>query len=447
MPYAPGVTYRAGDYFASVGPRIADNIQTWKQNREERDQSIATAEMLGRYLGEDPQAMEMFGDKLAQIPSMSTGAAKGVIGGVTNYLAQKRFGEEQKARTDQLALTKTYYQALEKAATDEAALKERDLSLKEGAAARVAKFNQLLGQELNPPLMFQSAAGPGPRTQDAVMRAAQASGILGTAEGTNFLNAMATYGAQEGSLPLGEVLSLPGGGRLIGKGRKNAPEYEKPTEVQGLNFGEIQETPEGTIIGLGLKNAPKFVSKAEKEKMSPLEQSLTIYSPVYSHQLDEAENLVKKHGAGWTLDAEARASFQQLPALLAASYAKVTDPTGVVREADIDIFRKQLFPHGLTTRPEITKAAIANLKKDFSRRMHSFSSNRAEKGKLPEGLPAWVQKSVREFEGADAIAPGAGAPGAKVTRRPIITPDGKRMEIRADQYEEALKQGFRAVSE
>ena len=99
MPYAPGNTYRAGDYFAAMGPRINENVQQYLSNRRDREQMTATAEMLGRYISQDPHAMEMYGDKLKEIPNMSFGAARGTVGGLTAYLTQRHLQAAEDAQT------------------------------------------------------------------------------------------------------------------------------------------------------------------------------------------------------------------------------------------------------------------------------------------------------------------------------------------------------------
>lgn len=475
MPYAPGTTYRAGDYFASLGPQIAQNVQTWQRNREERQQTTATAEMLGRYLGEDPDAMKMFGDKLAQIPSMSAGQAKGVLGGVTTYLTQRHLKAAEDAQNQTLDIAK-----------QEQALRAGDAAARLDSQKRLSRFNELVGQQINPPLMFSSAAGPTserpPITGDTLTRLAAQAGVLGEGGTTSLLNAINTYQTRAQGLPLGTVHNLPGGTQIIGMGPGVAPHIQSakteglplgqvvttPTgeriigmgagvtpsvqaakETKGLDFGQTQETPEGTIIGMGLNSEPKFVSSADKNKPSTLDQGFVMYTPVYAHQLDAAEDAVKKFSKGKALgfwsSPEAVATMQQLPSLLANSFAKITDPSGTVRDSDREEFIKRLFPQGNLTRADVTLAALDKLKEDMAIRAYTWGANQKEVGKIPGGMPDSMVSRIKAIQTSAKSAPPTPSPGqaAAIPRRGILTPDGKLMEIRADQYEEALKHGYK----
>ena len=427
MPYAPGITARAGDYFASVGPQIAQNIQNWQANRRDREQSITTAAMLARYLQNDPQGMQLFGEELGNVPSMSASQAKGVIGGLTMYLNQRHLNaaeEAQKTATDIAQKQLTITQA--------------DAAAREAERVRQAAFNRAIAQRANPPLMFSSAAGqqqPGTAAAldpDYINQAAIESGIYGQPEHINMLNAATTYATRNRGLALGEERVTSGGTKITGLGL-GVPPHVEPGKG-GLAAGQTMTTPGGlTITGLG-EAFPPHVSQdiglplgreeitssgatltgmgpgqpvhiSPPEKLSPMDQGIVQFTPVFAHQLDAAKAAVDKYGAGWTLNPVARATLSQLPTLLATSFAKVTDPGGVVRESDIITFEKKLFPQGRWTRPEVTQAAIVNLRKELVEQVRTWSANHG--GKMPANMPQWMHDQVGTGTGTGAAA-GAG---------------------------------------
>jgi hypothetical protein len=384
MPYAPGEHYAAGDYFAAVGPRIAQNIQNWQQNRQEREQAVASAEMIGRYLKDDPKAMEMFGEQLAKVPSMSTGAAKGVIGSAAMYMTQQRLKTEAQ---DQAARTELLKQ--------EQALRAGEAAQKLEAQRRLGTFNEQIGQEINPPLMFKSAAGagPGPLDPETVARIAARAGVLGQPETTSLLNAIGTYSQRAGVMP--QEFTVAGRRGVVSPRTGTFHMFDEPT---GPPVAQDIRDEHGNIVGQGFVSGKGGVQMLPKEKpeaapkLSAADETFLNLAPVYAQQLDEYAKAVDKYGGAEIINEAGSAALGQLGYQTAISNAKISDPSSVAREGEVATAKKFMIPAGWGTRTETTKKAIEGARNDLVQRVKTWSAN--NKGKLPENMPLWLRSRL-----------------------------------------------------
>jgi hypothetical protein len=435
MPYAPGNTYDAGRYFAAMGPQIAQNIQTYQKNAEERDQAQASAEMMGRYLKDDPAAVAMFGDKLQNIPKMSTGSAKALLGEGTMYITQRHLKAAEDAQAAQTDISK-----------QELALRAGEAAQKMAERNRLASFNEQIGQEINPPLFFKSAAGagPGPLTPDTFTRIAARAGVLGQPETTALFNAISTYNQRASGLPLGKEVTTPSGNTLLGTGLGQPPHVIVKTPDKGLDLGATKETPEGTWIGAGRTNEPKFLSNADKAaKPSQSDATFMQTAPSYAQHLDDFEKTVNKFGNfEWSNPAGA-AALKQLSYQTGIDFSKIADPSSVAREGEVKAAQKYLIPVGPFEYNSTTKAAIKQAKDDLVYRVQTWQKDHPNQEL--QNLPDWLNQRLSAPAGSGAVATPAanrvgGGPSATVT---VITPDGRRGNMPKDKLDEALKNGFK----
>jgi hypothetical protein len=396
MPYAPGIAYRAGDYFASIGPQIAQNIQNYQRNKEEREQSLITAQTLARYIGDDPKAHELFGEQLSQIPSMSAGQAKGVIGGLTMYLNQKRLNSLDEIQRSQLGISQK-----------QLGIQEADAAAKTAERERLANFNRQISQSMNPPLMFKSAAGgqQQPLDADTFMRIAGQAGVLGDPQTTGLFNAMTSYAQRTAGPQLGQTYTLPDGTKIVGVGPGQRPEFIRPEK--GMAEGETIDLGNGRkLVGKGPGFAPEIKEPEKAPKPSAAEETFMNVVPAYAQQLDDFEKTVKKFGNFELATAEPRAKLKQLPYQMAISYAKIADPSSVAREGEVQAAQKYLLPSGLWTWNSTTEAAIAAQKEDLVNRVKTWSAN--NQGKVPANMPLWLRQRLAtgttgEFTSAEEV--------------------------------------------
>ncbi|RPJ31420.1 MAG: hypothetical protein EHM35_12180 [Planctomycetaceae bacterium] len=388
MPYAPGVDYEAGKIFAAMGPRINENIQTFMNHRRDRQQMTATAEMLGRYIAKDPQAMEMFGEDLAKIPDMSLGKAKGTLGGLTAYLAQRHLDSAEAAQKQSLDIAQKNHELLAGEAAER--LQQRQ---------RVAKFNELLSREMNPPLMYTSAVGrPEERpgiTADTIARLGAESGTLADPSTTSLLSAIGANEARRSGLPLGQVVTTRSGDRLIGMGYGNAPNVQPAKAVKGMAVGTfVPVAGGGRVIGTGEENPPHF-EKADTTtgKLSEGDKTFRNVAPEYARMLDEYEALVNRFGNTETQyfgDPEAAAKLGSLPYQMAIAYAKLVDPASVAREGEVTAAKKYLIPSGWHVPNEVTLKAIKAQRADLANRIKTWQENTGSGPEAIHNLPPSV---------------------------------------------------------
>jgi len=380
--------------------------------------------MLARYLKDDPQAIQMFGDDLANVPSMSAAQAKGVIGGASMYLTQKHLNAAEQAQRAQTTI-----------AEKQLAIQQADAAAKEADRLRQATFNREITQRLNPPLFFKSA-GEAPTTFDAdfINQAAARAGLFGQPEHINLLNAATNYAQRTRGLPLGQEITTPSGTRITGLGAGISPHLE-PAKIGGLPLGQELTTPGGTrltglgpgfqphvdattglpmgteittpagttITGLGPGQKPDVRAAA---KPSTADETFMNVVPAYAQQLQDFESTVKRFGNWELADPEGRAKLKQLPYQMAISYAKIADPSSVAREGEVQAAQKYLLPSGLMTWNTTTEAAIAAQKEDLVNRVKTWSAN--NQGKLPANMPLWLRQRLAtgttgEFTSADEV--------------------------------------------
>jgi hypothetical protein len=388
MPYAPGEHYLAGDYFAAMGPRISQNIQNWQQNRQERDQAVASAEMIGRYLKDDPQAMEMFGEKLAKVPSMSTGAARGVIGSAAMYMTQQRLkaeAQDQAARTDLLK--------------KEQALRADEAAQRLEAQNRLGTFNRYVSQQLNPPMSYAPGSEPSvyrpTLDPDAVMRYAAESGVLGQPETTGLLNAVSTYSQRTPTKPEEFTIS---GRKGVYSPRTGTFQMLEDSGAGGTPIAQTIRDDEGNVVGKGFVSGKGGVQMLPKEKpeappkLSSADETFLNIAPVYAQQLDDYAKAVDKYGGAEIFDQAGSAALGQLAYQTAISNAKISDPSSVAREGEVESAKKYMIPAGWGTRTKVTKAAIEGARNDLVNRVRTWSEN--NNGKLPENMPLWLRVRV-----------------------------------------------------
>jgi len=428
MPYAFGITYRAGDYFAAAGPRINENIQQFMSNRRERQQMTTTAEMLARYIKDDPKAMEMFGPELAKIPGSSLGAAKGIVGGLTTYLTQRHLQAAEAAQTQALDIAK-----------QEQALRAGEAAQRQEDRDNLGTFNRYVSQELNPPMSYKDGAPPTyrpPLDPASIIRYAGQARVLGDQGVAQVINAVQNSQPRAGGMKPGEEIRTPSGALVVGKGAEYPPDVIQPkvaTPPKGMAYGSKLEIPEGTWIGAGLDNEAKFLAKPDKTKLDSNALQRAQALSTFGQQIDSAAEAVEKFGHDWIRSYEGATTLKQLPTLLATGYYKATDPGSIISQKEIDNFEAKLFPQGRFTPVAVTQAALDNLRKLTA--MHSISWSASYGGDVP-GLPESIAKHIK---GAAPSGPST----ASADEVAVISPDGRRGKMRKDKLDEALKNGFK----
>lgn len=386
MPYAPGIQYRGDLYLSQIGPKMAENVQNFLRNREERQQSTATAEMLGRYLQDDKHAMEMFGDKFADIDKMGTGQLKGFIGGVSTYMAQKHMQAQEQAQQEATKLARDQYQLLaEKSAREKA------------SDDRMARFNQLI----NPPLMSIDAAGPRPTlTPEILTRYAAQAGVLGEPGATSLINTAGSL--QERSAQIqgkaADQARWTAFNQLVNQSGDLSPDTIAKYAAQTGVLGESGVS--------SLLTAATSLAKSKEEvapKLSEGDKTFRNLAPEYSRLLDEYEGLVSKYGnreSEWFGNPDAAARLKALPYQLAITYAKIVDPSSVAREGEVAAAQKYLIPSGWFTPNSVTIAAIKGQREDLANRMKTWQENTG--ASLPANMPASTTP-LTEMKSADEI--------------------------------------------
>jgi hypothetical protein len=404
MPYAPGINYQAGELFSKIGPRINANVEAWNKNREERDQAHASAEMVARYLKDDPEAVAMFGDKLANIPKMSTGAAKGLLGEATMFLTQRHL---KATEADQQARTGLLQQEQARLAGEAASKLEQQ--------NRLGKFNQLLMGHFNQPSDVEPPLAPNPVELDpgTALRYMSEANVLGDPNATSLLNAINTYQNRIQSLPLGRSFKTEYGDVITGLGPGVAPNIRAPKEVTpktGLPRGQSQVVDEGTWVGAGEDKEPKFIPNPDPPKVTDADKTFLDQSANLDRLLLDLENTVTKYGnvetgLPWVSNPEAAAKLKALPYEIAIAKAKIVDPGSVAREGEVKAAQKYLIPMGWTMTGKIknseTLAAIKAQREDLAARRKTWEQNRASTA-TPRGA-ASAGAAAPEFKSAGDV--------------------------------------------
>jgi hypothetical protein len=424
-----------------MGPRIAQNIQNWRQNREERDRYISTAETLGRYLANDPQGIEMFGEKLSQAPKMSSGQVQGLIGGVTSYLNERHLRAAEQADRDRVELLR----------------KQMDLQAGEAAerldrTGRMKEFSRRVSQHLNPPLMFKSAAGPRPEfTGETIARYATEAGLFGDQDITNLINTIDNNQSRSGGLGLGQELTLSDGSRIIGTGRGQTHFQAAKNPVNPNPVARTLFDDQGNRVGKGFvddQGDVHMLPESEEDKVTPADQMFMTTAPSYLDLLEKFKTKARElgeQGIAYLPNDPVVAAMKQLTFDLASARAKLVDPGNQITQGEVEAAAANLFPWGRTVSTATSEAAAEAQKDVAVERIRNWSATHG--GRLPPNLPDWVKERLKVGAGASAENKAAPKPGTRVPGvkyLPIITPDGKLRDIPAEQYDEALNHGFKS---
>jgi len=424
MPYAPGIQAQAGEYFSQVGPRLAQNLQDWRRNREERQQTTATAEMIGRYLKDDPQALELFGEQLSKVPSMSTGAAKGVIGGAAMYMADK-------VRKAQIA----NYEADNRRAEAQLALSQQAAALKADDARKLARYNQLIAGHFNRPANVQVPFAAPPPSIDAatLTRYAGESGVAGSPHVDTMINALQRYGAGERDR-VPEEMDLAG--RKVVFSRGTGAFQVLPNEIGGGETPTAQaiRDEKGNIISFGIPTGKGGFQLLPKDK------GVTTLTPA------QRGTVIKT-----------RAEIAEKLRELRTQAEGVTGPEAEQYQRDISEMEKAINDLNMLLNPPAPagpaepvplKAAFGDLRQSLRGDDVPAQNFRPAFGDLRESLRGEEAPVVPDAEVAGAVTTQPGSameptPEPAKARVTVVAPDGKRGTIPASQVEVALKKGYR----
>ena len=421
MPYAPGEHYAAGDYFAAVGPRIAQNIQTWQQNRQEHDQAIASAEMIGRYMKDDPQFHEMFGEQFGKAPGMSTGALKGMIGSAAMYMTQQRLKAEQQ---DQAARTELLKQ--------EQGLRAAEAAQRLEAQQRLGTFNRYVGQQLNPPMSYKPGSEPPmyrpPLDADTFIRYAGQAGVITDPGVAAVINAI--QNSQRGDAKPQPFTA----GSLSGVYSPRSGEFKigEPTGPTAFPVAQIICDEEGNVVGKGFvspKGGVQMLPKETTDKLDERDQTFLGAASQYPGLLDKFDKEVEKLGTFDLPSEQVPATLKQLAFDLVTARSKLVDPGSHVTQGEVDTALANLFPYGRFVPLKTTKAAIESQRDVAASLIKNWSDTHG--GRMPPNLPKWVH---------ERIAARSDAPSTTVA---VISPDGRRGNMPKDKIAEALKNGFK----
>jgi hypothetical protein len=454
MPYAPGTTYHAGDYFAAAGPRINENIQQYLSNKRDREQMTATAEMLGRYIKDDPHAMELFGPDLAKIPGASLGAAKGIVGGLTSYLAQRHLSAVEQTAAEHNRILEDRLKQQGDIAQQELGLKQTAADAADASRQRVAAFNEAVNQAMQPgPPQVPYALGKQPNAspqldyQTAVRYAAKA-GALGDPQINAMLTAMERYGLQERDRKPGFVTSPKG--QEIAYGPWSGvfqPLYGAPEDSsQGIQATPILG-PDGKVIQYALPTRHGYTPLAHEKaarQITPGEQATIVKSRAKVR--DSMKKLMLEFN---TADEADKPELQgQLDA-----YQKDLDAL----DAALQGAKPGKAGAGAPARPAPFRQG--NIQPSDIRMDGMMAPDEGEQdtGAPDESEPAPFQQGnigpgdirmqglapQEEDTAAAPEIPPAQTPTGPVARIKMIHPDGRLVGVRADQVDEALRQGFK----
>jgi hypothetical protein len=462
MPYAPGITYRAGDYFAAAGPRIAENIQNYQKNREERQQATTTAEMIGRYLRDDPHAIEMFGPQMEKIHSMSTGALKGVIGSATMYMADKlrkaqmtNLEEDNRRANEQLALNRQMVPAQIANLKADNLRAEGQFQLNKDAAAlkadedrRLGQFNQLVNQHFQRPANVQVPYAAEEPTIDAntLTRYAAMAGV----DGHQAVNALIANREHYGNRDVDAepVLFNKGGWSGIFSRRTGALQA-RYDQGEGDQFtAQPILDPEGNVRGYGIpgKNGGVQMLSRDSSQMTASQRANVIKT-----RNEIAAKLIEVQGLSAGLRgpgaeqrqrelAQMAQSIKELDAILAPPAPK--PKAGASQGGGLDLLPQ--YGENLPWSPPLGGQPFdaGNLPD-----LQGMESPPAETETPPAQEPAEWQGPTQEpaAEAPNTFVPRMGdlRESLRGDRVEMIHPDGGRVAVRADQVEAALRQGFK----
>jgi len=449
MPYDPHTTYHAGDYFAAMGPRINENIQTFMNNRRDRQQMTATAEMLGRYIAKDPQAMEMFGDKLAKVPDMSLGQARGTVGGLTAYLAQQHLRAEEQAATERNRILDQRMASQERIAEGQLDVAKQGLGLKQTEAdaaedqrQRLAAFNESIGQAMQPvpqPVQIPFARQPDVIPQmdaQTLIRLGGKAGVIGHPQFDNVLTALERYGP-EGRNRVPESTTI-GGQDVIFSRSTGAFQVVPKSPFTGAGTDGAQAVaihgPNGEILGYALPTT--------HGGLQPLPQPKAVRSITPGEQANIVKARSKIKGEmrkqQMIVDAARGAAKDAAQAQLAAYQKDLDDLDDLMPEKPAKGAKPGAAGAGGGAGGGAVRQGMGDLKE---------SLRATEDAMTPSDVPIPPDPADAgdPAAAAGAIAPvaPAAAPPGPVARIRMIHPDGSLVGVRADQVEEALRQGFK----
>lgn len=79
----------------AAGEGLAKILQTYRENKQERESTTAALDVINSYVRSDPELLKTYGEELAKAPGMSNSARKGLIGGLTSAMALKSQRQQQ----------------------------------------------------------------------------------------------------------------------------------------------------------------------------------------------------------------------------------------------------------------------------------------------------------------------------------------------------------------
>jgi hypothetical protein len=141
-----------------------------------------------------------------------------------------------------------------------------------------------------------------------------------------------------------------------------------------LGTGQVEEARK---VADNILAAQPQAEKAEyKKSAADLTFEQNAASAIrYANQL---EDTVKKYGTWESArlgDPAAAAKLGQLPYQLAISYAKVVDPSSVVRESEVEMAQKYMVPTGFWASQEKSLAAIKNFQEDIKNKVDAYKQS------------------------------------------------------------------------
>ncbi len=370
-PLPPGYTDATGQIartyggaMAGIGESIGNAIKQYAQNKEERDFLDQKFEMatsvIDKYkdnpdLQKDPRVGKLV-DGIGKFSSMSNTQKKAFLNNAEFAIAQFEKEEQRAYQRDQddkkMALARQ--QAL-----FEAARLQNDSAL---TNARIAEMNKTFTP----------------------------SGSLVTLpDGTKVPVVMTSPNSAQPVVP------------------KAAPGPESP--VGKLLVDRDARAAAGDKAGAAaIQKAIDAETKDKAPKLEISEKTFMANAQEYLQQLSDLEKTVKEFGNFEKLNTDASAKLDQLPYKMAITYAKIVDPQSVAREGEVAAAQKYVIPMGMTTRNDVTLAAIKNQRDEITRRVEQFREINAEKlqGKpmptadQPQSTPQF--KSMAEAEAARA---------------------------------------------
>jgi len=141
-----------------------------------------------------------------------------------------------------------------------------------------------------------------------------------------------------------------------------------------LGTGQVEEARK---VADNILAAQPQAEKAEyKKSAADLTFEQNAASAIrYANQL---EDTVKKYGTFESArlgDPAASAKLGQLPYQLAISYAKVVDPSSVVRESEVEMAQKYMIPTGLFASKDKALSAVKSFQEDLKEKVNVYKQS------------------------------------------------------------------------